>query len=487
MTKNEAIKNLTRLRDELARKTGVEGYKILQYRTIELIASQMPDSLGALLDIKGIGQKKLDQFGRLILEAINDGLGNSGTTDNEKDSHQESQIKGDDEALTVSEFLDQVNEALSETLSDVYVVGEIAEFNEHPSGVYLTLKDQEDESILNCYLPPGVYRELGVNLDAGMLVKAAGRPNVWKPKGRFSLTIASLELVGEGALRKAYELLKKKLEAEGLFARKRDLPEFISNIGVITSRTGAVISDFRHNLLPLGLSVSLYDARVEGARAVNEVRQGIRWFNDNRPDLDVLVIIRGGGSLEDLQAFNNELVAREIFASRIPTIAGIGHDRDVPIATLVAEAAESTPTAVAGLVNQSWERLTAGLPQLAQTLVYEADSIAKDRRQKLRNLTQQLAYAGQNLVNSAVDLVNRFRQSGQQFSDRLSGLENKLTAYQKILESANPERPLRLGYSIVRNRRGQVVRSAGDVKLGEEIETKLAAGGLRSKINKIIK
>ncbi len=480
LSKSQTIKALTELRDSIARKTGQEGFKVLQYKTIEAIANALPATLEELRAIKGIGDKKLKQYGELILETIH-----SDRFNNDVPATKEPEQAEKPPVYTVGQFLDAVNGLLFDRFGNTPVRGEITGLNEHATGVYFMLKDKEDGSIMDCYLPLSVYRSLGVPFADGMEVKATGTPAVWKPRGRLSFRVDALELLGEGALKQAYELLKQKLEAEGLYIRKRPLPEFIGSIGIVTSRTGAVINDFRNNLMALGLNISLYDVRVEGARAVEEIRRGIKWFNDNQPDLDVLVVMRGGGSLEDLQAFNNEQIARTIFASGIPTIAGIGHDRDMPIASLVADAAVSTPTAAAVLINNSWQRLTEELPRREQALIHGLENALSRARYGIEK-------AGYIIDNYFERIKNRLDAFTEKLKQGLHALETACLSHKlkiekagQFLAGADPERNLRLGYSIVRNRGGKVVRTAADVKVGESISTKLYRGELESKVEEI--
>jgi exodeoxyribonuclease VII large subunit len=380
-----------------------------------------------------------------------------------------------------------VNKVLADGLSDRLVQGEISGLSDHPTGVYFSLKDEEDESVLSCYLPRALYYRLGIILDDGLKVKVSGAPNVWKAKGRFSLKVITLELVGEGSLKQAYEKLKLKLEGEGLFARKRELPEFISRIGVITSKTGAVINDFRNNLAKLGFEILFFDSRVEGAYAVEEIRRGIKWFNEKAPDLDVLVLIRGGGSLEDLQAFNNELLARDLFASRLPTICGIGHDRDVPIASLIADAAASTPTAAAQLINHSWDLLIRDLPMMERTLLASFERVLDDQRNQASRLAERMLSRLQAIINRFNSLEASLKSTLNSLGNRIQAIISKVGDYERILQNASPERNLKLGYSIVTATDGRIIRSIAKLKSGDTIKNRFADGTTESTINNIIK
>src|SRR3989344_3270883 len=470
--KEGVIRYLTDLRNELAEKSGQERYKILQNKTIDYIADAMPQTLEELAAIKGIGPKKLKALGSAILAITTGGEANV------KEKVIQVSESGE-RVFSVSEFLDHINDILYP--QNVVVQGEISSVNVHPSGVYLTLKDKKDEGILDCYIRPHIYSYLGVELEDGMEVKIGGFPSVYKRSGRFRFMVQTLELTGEGSLKKAYELLKKKLELEGLFVRKRPIPEFIKRIGIITSRQGAVIEDFKNNLERLGFELFLKDVRVEGVRAVDDITEALQWFNSNadKLDLDVLVIMRGGGSLEDLQAFNNELVARAVFASYIPTICAIGHHKDAPIASLVGDEAPSTPTGAAMRVNQSWDRLVKDLPILKREMVYAyesklvaAYSRIESLREKMINYFRRAFVKFESLKSALLEVFER----------ELARVVERVGTIEKYLASVNPERNLKLGYSIVTDNSGKVIKDSSQVKIGEDIKTKLYKGEVVSKV-----
>ncbi|MDP3795103.1 MAG: exodeoxyribonuclease VII large subunit, partial [bacterium] len=409
--------------------------------------------------------------------------------------------------FTVSDFLDRVNAILK--AEDVFVRGELSGMQLLPSGLYFALKDKEDGSVLQCYMHPRLYRASGVTLEDGMEVKIGGSPNIYKPKGKLSFVAQTIELVGEGSLKKAYELLKQKLEREGLFSRKRELPEFVHRIGIITSRTGAVIDDFRRNLAPLGFQLYLKDVRVEGAHAVDEIVGALNWFGRAALDLDVIVLMRGGGSLEDLQAFNNELVAREFFALGVPTIAAIGHDRDVPIASLAGDRATSTPTAAAMLINSTWERLRLQVPELRRALVADFEHTLKSRRLWVdRAASALVSQVGRvfatyrQMAELLVAVLGRLEQRthalkkerhevarrlAQLFSEAVAKKKERLTLYDTYLEGVSPERNLRLGYSILTNKAHKVVRSAEDIAKGDLVRATLHKGQFTARVEDVQK
>ena len=473
--KGEIIRRLIDLRNEVADKVGQERYKILQVKTIDHIAETMPQTLIELSAIKGIGPKKLKELGPAILS-----ITKGETLPEKEESVQISEIG--DAILSVSEFLNQINDILY--TKNVLVQGEISGLSLHPTGVYMTLKDKKDESILDCYIKPYVYSSLGVELEDGMEVKIGGFPSVYKPRGRFRFTVQTLELTGEGSLKKAYDLLKKKLELEGLFARKRELPEFIKRIGVITSKQGAVMGDFRNNLEPLGYEIFMKDVRVEGVRAVEEITEALHWFNENADelDLDVLVLIRGGGSLEDLQAFNNEVVVRAVFASKVPTICAIGHHKDVPIVSLVGDDMPSTPTGAAIRINQSWDSLKQNLPMFERELLSLYENALSSVYTKTFTLREKMVKYLERAFIKFEDLRSRLFRV---YSDEVQSVILKVETIEKYLLGVSPERSLKLGYSIVVDSFGKVIKDSSGVKIGEDIKTRLYKGEIISKVKSI--
>lgn len=389
----------------------------------------------------------------------------------------------DEPIFSVSEFLDLANELLGQ--QDFTVRGEIVEAKDHPTGFYFTLKDPEVEAVMECYASPYVYRELGLPLERGMVVTVGGVANIWKKRGRFSFRAETITLAGEGSLKKAYEALKKKLTEEGLFDRKRPLPQFISRVGLVTSRTGAVIGDFRQNLLPLGMRLLHTDVRVEGATAVRHIRGALEYWNRHASDIDVLVVIRGGGSMEDLQAFNDEQVVRGIFGMRVTTIVSIGHDRDVPLAQMAADASASTPTATAHLVNQSWGALTTDVPSLASQLVYGYEALLSSANADVRSSASRLAVHLARVAGRGMQLQQKLRQGLERIGDRIAAMRQEITSRARHLEASSPERLLRLGYSIVTDEIGGVVKRVGQLHHSQTVHTRLANGSFSSVVKEL--
>ena len=237
-------------------------------------------------------------------------------------------------------------------LERVYLTGQVSNFRKRPTHQYFSLKD--DRAVIQATIWSGIYQKLGFDLEEGMKINVVGRVQVYEPSGSYSIIIEKAEPDGVGALAIQFEQLKKKLAEEGLFQErfKQSLPQFSKKIGVVTSRSGAVIQDIITTVsrrFP-GVEIILYPTKVQGEGAAEEIARNITRANE-RDDLDVLIIGRGGGSIEDLWAFNEEIVVRAIFESRLPIISSVGHETDVTLADFVADKRAATPTAAAELAT----------------------------------------------------------------------------------------------------------------------------------------
>ena len=237
-------------------------------------------------------------------------------------------------------------------LERVYLTGQVSNFRKRPTHQYFSLKD--DHAVIQATIWSGIYQKLGFELEEGMKINVIGRVQVYEPSGSYSIIIEKAEPDGVGALAIQFEQLKKKLTEEGLFQErfKQPLPQFSKRIGVVTSRSGAVIRDIITTVsrrFP-GVDILLYPTKVQGDGAAEEIARNIARVNQ-RDDLDLLIIGRGGGSIEDLWAFNEEIVVRAIFESRLPVISSVGHETDVTLADFVADRRAATPTAAAELAT----------------------------------------------------------------------------------------------------------------------------------------
>jgi exodeoxyribonuclease VII large subunit len=296
--------------------------------------------------------------------------------------------------LTVSQTNALVNGLLGEHLGDIWIEGEVSNFRAYPSGhLYFALKDDGSQIQAVCF--KGAAARLRFELEDGLLVTAHGRVEVYVPSGKYQVILDTIEPKGLGVLQKAFEQLKRKLEKEGLFApeRKRPLPTLPATVGVVTSPAGAAIHDMLRTLRlhRARVKVILFPAQVQGEGAAAQIAEGIAALSA-RPDVDVLIVGRGGGSAEDLWPFNEEVVARAIAASRAPVVSGVGHETDFTIADFVADVRAATPTAAAQLVAKGWGELDQRLDDLADSLVEAAQQVTLDKEQSLDELVRHRAF-----------------------------------------------------------------------------------------------
>lgn len=276
-------------------------------------------------------------------------------------------------------------------LERVYLTGQVSNFRKRPTHQYFSLKD--DHAVIQATIWSGIYQKLGFDLEEGMKINVIGRVQVYEPSGSYSIIIEKAEPDGVGALAIQFEQLKKKLTEEGLFQErfKQPLPQFAKRIGVVTSRSGAVIRDIITTVsrrFP-GVGILLYPTKVQGDGAAEEIARNIARANQ-REDLDVLIIGRGGGSIEDLWAFNEEIVVRAIFESRLPIISSVGHETDVTLADFVADRRAATPTAAAELA----------------TPVTKLDLLTH-----LQNQEKRMATAVQNVLSRKKEALKKCSQS----------------------------------------------------------------------------
>ncbi|MEK7615867.1 MAG: exodeoxyribonuclease VII large subunit [Patescibacteria group bacterium] len=363
--------------------------------------------------------------------------------------------------LTVSQFLEAVNLHLRQQQVTVY--GEVTgRINRRGGVTYFTIHDQEEDASMTCMGFNSIMDKLGIELEEGMVIKVSGYPEIWKRNGMFSFKAFQIMLAGEGTLKRQFEALKRKLETDGLFSEeyKKPLPSFIKSLGLITAEGREAQNDFLKHLTSVGISVNLYDVRVEGASAVEQVCEAIAYFNQHEPETEVLVITRGGGSMEALQAFNSEDIARAIFASRIPVISAIGHERDVTIADFVADVRASTPTDAAKIISADWQSAPLTLQNIAQSLNTDVNRLIAELRQTMAVWNSQ--------VQQSID--HTFKH-----------LNLKLLNYEHQLTLSNPELKLKQGYAIVRDSKNKIIKNIADIADSDIVEAQFAYGKTKLK------
>lgn len=359
------------------------------------------------------------------------------------------------ESITVSEFNALVNQTLAFAYSEVVVEGEVSSYKvSQGKWVFFDLKD--DSSVIGCFIP---IFQLKQAVEDGMLLRVRAVPQLTK-WGKFSLNVRAVELSGEGSVKRAFELLKQKFQQEGLFeeSRKRRITEFPQRIILITSKQAAAYNDFITVLNERfsGIAIDHYQVQVQGEDAVGQITQAISYANSADNQYDALVLIRGGGSIEDLQAFNQEEIVRAIYASNVPTIVGVGHQDDVTLAELASDIRAATPTDAA-------RRLVADrneVRELIKRLMAEIEGAFSQRITSDRVLVNRFEFLLQNqfsvLRHNLAELCN---QLGFKISTLVSASQQQLALQQKLLNGLDPKAILARGYSIARVG-GSVIKDA---------------------------
>jgi exodeoxyribonuclease VII large subunit len=392
------------------------------------------------------------------------------------------------QTLTVSELTARIKDLVEGGFPSVWVSGELSNFSRPQSGhCYFTLKDEVAQ--IRAVIWRGTASKLKFELADGLEILCRGHLDVYAPRGSYQLVVDEIEPKGVGALELALRKLREKLSAEGLFdpARKRRLPTFPRRLAFVTSPTGAAVRDFLEVLRRRwrGVDVLIIPARVQGEGAAAEIVAGIRAANRLQPAPDVLIVGRGGGSLEDLWAFNEEAVVRAIAASRIPTVSAVGHEIDVTLADLAADVRALTPSEAAERVVPAAEELTARLREHRERL-----RVASLRRLTLAR-SQLDGVASQRPFRRPFDVVHdRHRRLDELTLRGAAGLRTLLHDRQRRfanlagkLQSLSPLAVLERGYSITQDAKsGRVVRSAGQLHVGQTLATRFADGTVTSNV-----
>jgi exodeoxyribonuclease VII large subunit len=444
--------------------------------------------------------------------------------------------------LTVTELTWQIKRLLEQQVGETWVTGEVTNLRLQSSGhIYFTLKDPSAQ--LNCVLFRGETQVDRSLLQDGRKVTLQGEVTVYEPRGQYQMRVTKVELQGIGALQVAFEKLKQKLKAEGLFAqeRKRPLPPYPQRIGLVTSPTGAAIKDVLHVVARRNpaLGIILAACRVQGEGAAEEIAAAIRLLNefnsaqlaegDQQGALDLILVTRGGGSLEDLWAFNEEVVARAIFDSALPVVSAVGHEIDFTISDFVADVRAATPSAAAEIITEGVFSSSQFLAEAAQRIGQLTRQRMADKRYELTQVVQRLARVHptrrlndwlQRLDDAQTSLLRcvnqgarRQRLAWQTLWERLARVRpalllrqrreafvqaerrlqelahgqlerwrNGLGALEARLRLLGPEQVLARGYSITTDAQtGKVLREAKSVKAGQRLKTRLKAGEIISR------
>ncbi|MBR5129439.1 MAG: exodeoxyribonuclease VII large subunit [Firmicutes bacterium] len=369
----------------------------------------------------------------------------------------------------------QLNEYISRVLmtdpllGNISVTGEISNLKFHSSGhVYFSIIDETSK--INCFLPSTYVRNLNYALGDGLEVIIHGYINVYKKGGTYTLFVRSIEVAGEGNLSMAFELLKKKLDSEGLFDSKykKPIPKFPKKIGIVTSETGAAVRDILKIIKSRTKMVDVYifPVLVQGPEAARDIAKTLEFINNKYNDLDVLILGRGGGSTEDLWAFNEEILARAVFASKVPIISAVGHEIDFTICDFVADLRAETPTAAA-------EKATPD------------DSLYSERIDSIKigmvsDLNNKLAFSSL--------LCEKYLNDMKQFiTARIDKYSHKLEQLLLTLEENNPSNILSKGYAILEDKDGTVISSTNEIKQDTTYKLHLKDGIVEFTMTNIVK
>ncbi len=389
--------------------------------------------------------------------------------------------------LTVTQLTYQIKSLLEGNFPDVWVEGEISNLTVPQSGhAYFTLKDEQSQ--VRAVLFRSSQRFLKFTLQHGIQVICRGRISVYEPRGEYQFIVDYIEPKGVGALQLAFEQLKSKLEKEGLFDldRKKPLPVLPQRIGLVTSPTGAAIRDMlrvirrRHPKM----HILLYPVPVQGVEAAPAIVEAIRYFNQER-NVDVMIVGRGGGSLEDLRAFNEEAVARAIYASKIPIVSAVGHETDYTIADFVSDLRSPTPSAGAEMVVKTEESFRESIRSLESGLITSIRQRLELTRSSLREFTRLLADPRR--------VLEQYSQRVDELAGRLAtGLGHTLRRDRALLaalaaglDHLNPLGILSRGFSITKKLpAGIILKDASEIKPGDMISTKLHRGEIVSRVEK---
>ena len=375
-------------------------------------------------------------------------------------------------------------------LGSVSVIGEISNLKFHSSGhVYFSLKDETSK--INCFLAAGNFERIICPMEEGMEIIAEGYISVYERGGYYSLNIRDIQVNGEGQLAIQFEKLKQKLEKEGLFAadNKKPLPAFPSKIAVVTSETGAAVRDIIRTIKNKNnyVDILVYPVLVQGPAAAADIAKAIGILNQEYRDVDVIITGRGGGSMEELWAFNEEVVARSIFTSEIPVISAVGHETDFTISDFVADFRAATPTAAAELAVPDTEELKQYMDELRKSLEDGLIQSVEIKRTRLSALDPN-AFANGISTRIAYEQMNVDRiieSMGETLKTRISSAREKIGFLRELIDASDPKAILTRGYSVVTDENGHIVSRADQMEPGQKVHIETGAGSAAAEITSI--
>lgn len=440
-------------------------------------------------------------------------------------------LTSDKMVFSVAEYIDFLNEVI--THQRAIVQGEVGKIDDRGNYTFFTLLDTNEDAVLNCFIWNSRLSSTGVEVEEGMELQVEGYGRIFRRRGSFTFEVEHISLVGEGALKIALEKLKQKLQSHGFFSleRKKSLPSYLQRIGLVTSTYADAKNDFLTHLGQFGFQTYFYNVRVEGIYAIDDNVEAIRWFNENLPSADVLVLTRGGGSLESLQAYNSEPLARAIFASKIPVVTGIGHENDETIADLVADVHASTPTDAARIISDPWRNanmLVSNFQDSITSIIFTTCAGMEERLsayrqffisslqkyllsclEKANYLSKELIYLFQTIfenyrkteisfLNNWERITNKVLQTRLSVSRAENDLKKESTRWyghirdiicicEEKLKLADPTFRLKQGYSIVFDKSSKIVKSSNYLRIGDSLKLKFYQGQASSTVESVEK
>lgn len=388
-------------------------------------------------------------------------------------------------ALNVTELNEYVKKLLNDDpiLSNIKVKGEISNFKVHSSGnVYLSLKDENSK--INCMIHRNNF-DRKLNLDNGKKIIADGYVSSYVRDGAYQFYIRNIEIEGQGKLYLEFLELKKKLEKEGLFNSeyKKVIPKFPKSIGVITSPTGAVIRDIINVVKRRypKINIKLYPVLVQGKESAAQLVEGIKFFNTNQ-NVDTIIIGRGGGSLEELWSFNEEIVARAVFESIIPVISAVGHETDFTICDFVSDMRAPTPSAAAEVATPNLNDLISKQKNILRAIENRVNSSVKYSRQKLDSLEHRFQLHERNMFDDRYMELDRFKEKIDGFMEyKLREERELLLRFSSGMSNLNPFSVLERGYSLV-EKDGSLISKKDDLEIGDKLDLRLSDGNITCEV-----
>ena len=396
------------------------------------------------------------------------------------------------DCLTVSKLNNKIRSLLEERISNIWVSGEISNFHHHPSSghMYFTLKD--DSSEIRCTMFSMNNVHLKFSPENGMKVRIHGNVTVYEKRGQVQLKVTIMETQGVGELHKTFEALKQSLEKEGLFEKvhKKKVPPYPNRIGVLTSGSGAAYRDILNvlNRRSPHIKIILHSVKVQGEGSSQEIVSGIELFNSHN-NVDIIILARGGGSIEDLWAFNEEKVARSIFSSVIPIITGVGHETDFTIADFVSDLRAPTPSSAAEIAAPHLDELLSEILNYKTRMLRVIQSQLEQRWMLFDQIEKRISFQSptKKIENQAFELNQMRKRIQKALLKKQNIFSEKIRHLSKQLSSLGPYQVLERGYEIPMNEYGSVIRSSKHIDLGQSFKLKMAKDSFIAKKTSDIK